>query len=295
MSLPAYKGSTLRGSFGHAFKRVTCALTEADCDTCLLRNKCAYSYVFFTPPPPSATRMRKYPHAPHPFILEPPDQAKQIYAPGESLAFGVVLIGKGMEYLPYFVFAFSELGKHGMGKGNKTFTLESVSHVTPAGKRPIFTAQEKLLDESQEPMRLSDLRGPDPALNRVRVNFLTPARVISEGRLSPQVEFSLLVRSLLRRLSTLAYFHCGVELALDYKGIIQRASNVSVETSSLVWYDWERYSSRQDARLKVGGVLGSVTYTGPVQEFIPLLVLGEHLHVGKATSMGLGKYQIARP
>ncbi|MBI5601970.1 MAG: hypothetical protein HY879_01300, partial [Deltaproteobacteria bacterium] len=38
--LPAYKGSTLRGGFGHAFKRVVCALRNQDCPDCLLKEKC---------------------------------------------------------------------------------------------------------------------------------------------------------------------------------------------------------------------------------------------------------------
>ena len=64
ISLPPYKGSTLRGGFGHAFKKTVCALKSQDCDSCLLREKCVYSYVFETPPPSDTTIMRKYPRAP---------------------------------------------------------------------------------------------------------------------------------------------------------------------------------------------------------------------------------------
>src|SRR3990172_7002023 len=45
-SLPPYLGSTLRGSFGVAFKKVVCTLKDTACDQCLLKNRCVYSYIF---------------------------------------------------------------------------------------------------------------------------------------------------------------------------------------------------------------------------------------------------------
>ncbi len=78
---------------------MVCAVRKNDCSDCLLKHRCAYSYVFETPPPPDTAIMRKYPKAPHPFVIEPPDEDKQVYKPGEALEFSLVLIGRGREYL----------------------------------------------------------------------------------------------------------------------------------------------------------------------------------------------------
>lgn len=51
ITLPIYKGSTFRGGFGYAFKRIVCISSHKDCSECLLKEKCIYSYVFGTPPP----------------------------------------------------------------------------------------------------------------------------------------------------------------------------------------------------------------------------------------------------
>jgi hypothetical protein len=71
INLPVYKGSTFRGGFGHAFKKVVCVNREKVCDSCLLKGKCIYSYVFETPLPSNTLKMRKYPFATHPFIITP--------------------------------------------------------------------------------------------------------------------------------------------------------------------------------------------------------------------------------
>src|SRR4030042_4120219 len=85
--LPAYKGSTLRGGFGHAFKKIVCVNKEKICESCLLKQKCAYSYIFETPPPSDTSKMRKYPYAPHPFVITPPLEEKRTYREGDTLCF----------------------------------------------------------------------------------------------------------------------------------------------------------------------------------------------------------------
>ncbi|MFB3926226.1 MAG: hypothetical protein ACE14T_09240 [Syntrophales bacterium] len=46
--LPAYKGSSFRGVFGHALKKVACALRHRECRECILRLQCIYVHTFET-------------------------------------------------------------------------------------------------------------------------------------------------------------------------------------------------------------------------------------------------------
>ncbi len=80
------------------------------------------------------------------------------------------------------------------------------------------------------------------------------------------------------------------EPSWDHKQIIAGAENISIETDNLQWRDWERYSTRQAVRMKMGGLIGDIGYKGNIEPFMSILQAGEILHVGKGTSFGLGKY-----
>ena len=99
--LPSFKGSTLRGAFGYAFKKAICiARHQESCEKCILAANCAYSYIFETPRPAGVKVMRKYEKVPHPFILRPPLTTQRLIKTGQELSFGLVLVGRVRDYLP---------------------------------------------------------------------------------------------------------------------------------------------------------------------------------------------------
>jgi len=125
-----------------------------------------------------------------------------------------------------------------------------------------------------------------------RLSFISPARIMSGGRISGQPTLRDLMASLLRRISNLAYFHCGVELQADYRGLLTRAEEHHPE-SSFQRIRANRYSGRQRARFRVDGVTGTMDVDKVPGEFMPWLILGQYLGVGKSTSMGMGQYWLS--
>jgi hypothetical protein len=158
------------------------------------------------------------------------------------------------------------------------------------GVSTIYDGGQKMLLNAYGPtvFHLPDLRD-----GRIRLLSVTPVRIKAERHLTDRLSFSILVRTLLRRFSSLAYFHCGCELDLDYRGVIERADAVQTVEDRTLWIDWERYSRRQETAMKMGGLVGEMAFEGEeIDEFLPLLALGEYLHVGKGTAFGLGRYVI---
>jgi CRISPR-associated endoribonuclease Cas6 len=130
------------------------------------------------------------------------------------------------------------------------------------------------------------------ASEAIKVRFITPTRIRVDSDLQAETDFVLLVRNLLRRISMLAAVHGSASLELDYHGLLERAAQIETRAARLRWHDWERYSNRQQTKMKMGGFTGEVEYTGEgLPEFLPLLAAGELLHVGTGTTFGLGRYE----
>ena len=290
MPLPAYKGGTLRGGFGYTLKRIVCAYRNTHCSDCILSRQCVYGYIFDTSPPLDSDILEKFTDVPRPFIIEPPLDGKKDYNPGDEMSFGLVLIGRAIELLPYFILSFENLGERGFGKERGRFSLQKVE----SGTEEVYRGESHTIMGEPRVMRASDLTpDPDMDVERVTLKFLTPVRMKHTGRLTDSPEFHILISTLFRRATSLAYFHCGISSDADPKDVLSTAMGVNLEKDDTRWYDWRRYSSRWERVMTLGGLLGRATYTGHLENFIPLLLLGEYIHVGKCTSFGLGKYSFA--
>jgi CRISPR-associated endoribonuclease Cas6 len=295
MSMPVYKGSTVRGGFGTVFRRIVCALKRKDCGDCMLRSSCVYSYVFETSPQKDAAvmHMGTYEKIPHPFIIEPPPESRRQYGPGESFSFALVLVGRALDYLPYFIYTFEELGKVGLGRGRGKYSLQTVE----SNGIPVYLSADRTV-RRVDPEILVVPDAPEfgrAGIREITLRFLTPTRISYQRVLTHTLEFHVLIRNLLRRVGLLRYFHCEKVLPQwDHRAIIAQAGSVEIVRNHLQWHDWERYSTRQSAKLKMGGITGEITYRGEIGPFLPMIKAGEILHVGKGTTFGLGKYETVR-
>ena len=298
LHLPPYKGSTLRGGFGHTFKRVVCFQREVKtCEGCLLRENCPYAYIFDTSPPSDAQVLRTHSDVPLPFVIEPDTTDRRTtYQPGDTLNFDLVLVGKAINYLPYFIVVFRELGNRGLGRGRGKYSLHEVGAVQPLSgvQERIYSATDEMVCHSQLEVSFQDIerRAEEMPGDKVTLRFLTPTRIKHEGRFISQPPFHVIVRNVLRRVSSLYYFHCGEQWEFDYRGTIERAKGIRSAELNTRWVDWERYSGRQNAKLKMGGFVGEAVYEGDLTEFRPLLLLGQLVHIGKACVFGNGQYRL---
>ena len=295
IALPEYKGSTFRGALGHALKRLVCVTGMHSCEPCLLRPRCVYPYLFESRPPQDATALRNYRDIPQPYVLIPPLTEQREFQIGAAFAVELVLFGKGIDHLGYFIYALQKMGAHGVGPGRGTFKLVAVDALqADQSACEIYSAEKIALQEFGPPISMQQITATQSASNtqRIALEFLTPTRLTQDDKLVEQPEFHILIRRLLSRLSSLSRFHHDMPLEIDFRALIEAAKQVTIAAHTLHWHDWERYSNRQQARMKLGGVLGTVSYAGNLEPFLPFLALGAWTHVGKGTSFGLGRYRI---
>ncbi|HSV32266.1 MAG TPA: CRISPR system precrRNA processing endoribonuclease RAMP protein Cas6 [Atribacteraceae bacterium] len=291
--LPPYKGATFRGGFGTVFRRIACAVRGQDCLSCLLKAQCPYAYIFETSPPENSQALSKYESIPRPFVLEPPTETKTFYAPGETLDFQLLLFGRAIQYLPYFIVVFREMGETGLGRGRRPFVLTKMAALGRQEAVEIYSAQTNTIRHLDQSDTYCPPQFPPPS--QIQVNFITPVRLIDDGACATVPEFHILFRQIMRRISALAYFHHGQRLEADYGGLAARSRQINLSANKTSWQELERYSRRQDQRINIGGLVGAAAYQGNLTEFMPWLALGEYVHVGKNTVFGLGKYELTLP
>jgi len=285
--LPEYPGSAWRGAFGHALKKTVCVVRDTPCQQCLLKHACAYSYIFETSPPVNTGKMRKYTATPHPFVFR--FTAEESSAEGFSLDLN--LFGHGQRFFPYVIHAMQMAGQNGVGGNRQPFHLIKIDAVDFQGQH-VTVYQEAAL-QTQHPA----LRPPLPEMPKaISINFHSPIRIKRDNKniTADHFNFSALFGALLRRISMICYFHTDTPLEVNFAGLAAAARDVQFSAQSLRWYDWTRYSSRQQTEMQMGGLLGTVNLNMQgLGDFWPYLWLGQWTHVGKGTSMGMGAYTIA--
>ncbi len=294
--LPGFKGATMRGAFGVALKRAVCVTRQAECASCMLATTCLFPQLF-----DFSTDATDVIHAgrrtpPRAFVIEPPTSAQHRYEPGEQIVFGLVLFGTMIEKLPYFVFALAQLEIKGIGRRHARFRLTSVQEQLPAGatRELLQPATQKLIAPTAT---LNAAQWIDFAAARRRrkisLQLLTPVRIKAQRQLHADLSFATFWIALHRRIHDLYTFHAVRPLQIEWQPYFDLASQVTVADADVHWYEFERMSRRQQVPMTLGGLLGTISFSGPLSHFMPWLQLGEILHVGKNTTFGFGKYVIA--
>lgn len=288
--LPDYAGSMLRGAFGHALRSLACMTRAKTCDGCALTSTCPYP-ALFAPPAPAAHTLQKFSQVPVPYVIEPPEWGAKVLAEGEVFSFNQVLIGGALRELPLVILAWRRALGRGIGAGDGKADLIRVVHCGEAGETEIHRPESGALLAHEQKVSLPDTAGPDAL--RAMLRFHTPLRLQQNGRALPpeKLDARTLLMALARRASLLAEFHCGTSLIEDFSALSAACAGIS-EEKNLAWRDWTRYSSRQQQKIALGGVVGDWMLEGELTPFLQLLRLGEWLHVGKETAFGLGHYML---
>lgn len=297
-TLPPYKGALLRGGFGYAFQRASCASScWGHAERCEAAMLCPYRWVFETPHPEGVPHLHDLQDVPRPFVIEPPLDHKRQYAAGDALEFGLVLVGRGIDYLPYFLYGFQQLGEAGLGRQLAKVRLERVEVLEPFQLvgMPIYQDGRAIAPDELPLLNLAELPTRAETLPAdLRLELRTPLRVKSRGAFIEQLDLGAIVQSALWRVGALAVFHGPGLWRPDYHLLVEAARRVRIERAEVRWVDWERTSTRGSERrqMKLGGLIGTAALREVPVAVRAALVAACVLHVGKACVFGHGLMEI---
>ncbi|MGA2964424.1 MAG: CRISPR system precrRNA processing endoribonuclease RAMP protein Cas6, partial [Candidatus Korobacteraceae bacterium] len=287
---PPYKsGNIVRGAFGRIFRKLVCIPSCLDAMTCDVRASCPYARVF----EPQAAR-GEGPSGladwPRPFVFRAAHLDGRTIQQGEAFHFDVHIFDVRDPALPYFVLAFAQLAREGLGPGRGRAELTSVDQLdlNEARVAQVFDGEQFLMRELSAPNVVDLSETPDP-VGRVRVRFVTPTELKAGHQVADRPEFGILFGRLRDRISTLRALYGAGALEIDFRAMGERAAAVRMTRCELQRTEVERLSSRTGQRHPLGGFVGEAEYEGQLGEFVPYLQLGAWVGVGRQTVWGKGE------
>lgn len=232
--LPEYKGAIFRGGFGQFFRDLVCTTRAPSCAGCPHVTSCPYSIVFETPViPEDFTILKKYPNAPHPFVLTPPLDRREMLPPGLDLSVDFTLIGRGLDYFPHFIHVVDAMGRSGRYGG--VFRIERITAPMNGGALLYDGRLRKIVASP----RLW-ICGEEPApVKSIAMEFVTPLRLRTGGNYNTAPDFVAVTHALLRRLHLLSAIYGGCAPDRSWLApLMAQADTIRTESASFQMFRW---------------------------------------------------------
>lgn len=284
--------SAVRGMFGIRLKELSCVQPSNDnCVDCADAEQCAYKQLFFNQYHSSTIAQGQHNDAPRPYIIEPIETLTRICC-GDVFHFHFSLIGKANQRLPRIIEVFRSIGLRGVTRFKHCFRIMFIESLHSATESKIVFDNADLYSELIRPVQVRCPLSYPTTVQSVDLHFETPVCIKTQNVIMTRYfDFPTFVRQLFERFQKLYWLDAVERFSID-DFFASRGDEVAIANQNLAWVDWERESNRQKTRMKQGGLIGHISYRGDLSPFVPLICLGEHMHVGKNTAFGLGKFSV---
>lgn len=309
IELGEHQGSALRGALfqalrGRPDRPAFCLHPRLECRSCPVLTSCPVSTLLA----PVDEEGRRGGDVPRPYTIEPPLGSSGRYGQGDRLSFGLTVFGRAVSLFPYVVVGTRRLEEEGIGRRVANgggwrpgrFRIERIVAANPITeeRQGVLQRGEELVKVPAVPVRhehvMTRARALESCKGRLRVEFLTPTRLIEGGASLRRPDFRVLVHRLLERLSSLWEAYARRDLPVDFEGLMRAAERVRLVDDETRWVSLRGYSTRQDAPKYLDGFAGRATYEGEWEALLPWLIWGEVTHAGKDAVKGCGLYRMAR-
>jgi hypothetical protein len=285
--MPKHKTSMIRGIVGRILKKHVCHDFKLACRECERNNACVYSALFESPEH-LVKKLNIGGTVPHPYILRCHD-TKTFFSVGNILTFEIIILGQSADTLAaYLLHVIEELDRYSFGKDRLIFRVNSVYQLMNEDKKVIFDQKQMVK------LEISYFQMEMKKYDKVMIKLLTPCRIIRKGKTIRQFsieEFLWQVHHRAWQLYILNNLWTSDFRPYEFLPLLDEKSITVIDEE---WGEIPRYSTRQKQTILLGGFKATVELqrTEELDQWLPLLLFGEKFHVGKATTFGLGQYEL---
>lgn len=212
---------------------------------------------------------------------------------GDALELEVLFLGDGVRMIDDFALILRNFGNDGLAHGEGCFEIAGVTFRSAAdGWHPCRPMPVKA-DSSCEVLSIGAwLDGLLPLPAPLSLEFVTPTRLVTNGRALRRPHFSQLLPFMLRRVTSMLYYHCDLEPVDDPAALLAMAGLVETTWDTASWIDW-RELGEQGASRKVGGLTGRLHLSGEgADDWGWIVALATLFGIGRSAAYGAGQIRI---
>lgn len=296
--IPLNKVSCIRGGIGEMLLCGNCPYAHQggpgqevvtdDCDECSFFNECVLQRIYYHPMKicPDFVQGKSSVG----YYFECDDRETRIEN-GKKMEFSIALFGDVIIHFPQLLTAIYQLGMVGLGVNRLKYQLLSIKN----HRGEYLVKGQNLFLNHLKPdylgemiaNRIRQLESEGGIREQLRIRFDTPWTQKYQGEFIRDFVADAFSDAIYRRVYLINSFE-GIKMErvnrFHGKMVI---SNASKNRKSV-----ERFSNTYHGKIRLEGIIGTFDLERIPVDFIPYLLAGELLHVGKNITMGFGKYHV---
>ncbi len=213
------------------------------------------------------------------------------FVKGHQFQLPALFIGDGVVAVEAFVVLLQWLGQRGIHKGQGRFHVAAMRTVINDGVTSSPAVLPVCLTPNIVPFSWL-LEQRSHSKHQVRIEVVTPMRLIKNGKPLFRFVFNDFFSALCRRVRHLAIAHGEVVINGADDEMNELAATIVCREDCLHWQDW-RHLEQGRKEQGIGGLTGTLHLSGDaLAELWWLFELGALLHVGKGASFGFGRFRL---
>ncbi len=266
---------TCGSEFAACCRSVACCTPDLNCEFCKNRGNCDWYFVFSQNCTEDSFALKRHqkPALPFAFSFPWPDIGNEQKV-GGRIEFRLAVVGRAISSLEMLLAGFSLLTENGSLAG---CVVEEVGSRDLQGALQPFNSENLSLFSSGWIMDSCC-----NSSNHLKIDLSSPLKLISNGKQVHSFDFALFARSVMRRVSSLAYYYGGYEFEADF-------TDLSRQVATVVCIENRFELTGQN---KLSGIIGSGVFEGDMEEILPFFKLGSYLNVGKLSAFGMGGFKL---
>ncbi len=206
-----------------------------------------------------------------------------------------LFLGTSIPLIGDFLACLVRLGQCGIVEGRGKFAVTALEAVGQDEQVQGLWQQGDRLDRIAPPIDSIGLwlERRLPVDLPLVLQFVTPTRVMANGRPLRHPSFADLFPFMLRRVTSMLYAHAGCELMPDTVELLRAARTVVPGQTDFAWHDWRDLPGRQRMPA-IGGFTGSLCVEGgDLCALFWVIAVASLFGIGKSAAYGAGRFRLA--